>query len=120
MQTNDSSAPAFNPSTAVDGTAHTIDLGSDRGFKTGDTVVYSAGGGQPIGHLQDGHTYFVIVDPNHPNKVRLPASYEDAQAGRAIPLDTSGTSRTQPQLVAGNAGIAHAGRTGATANSSGQ
>ena len=30
MTTNDPSPPAFNPSTAVDSTAHTIDLGADR------------------------------------------------------------------------------------------
>jgi len=117
LQTNDATAPAFNPSTAVDNTAHTINLGSDRGFKTGDTVLYSAGGGGPIDHLQDNHTYFVIVDPNHPDVVQLAVSYEDAQAGKAIAIDTTNTTGSQHQLLSGNAGIANAGRSTVTANS---
>ncbi|TAM91272.1 MAG: hypothetical protein EPN43_04655, partial [Jatrophihabitans sp.] len=44
--------------------------------KAGDPVVYSAGGGTPIGGLVDGATYYV-VDPS-PDHFQIAASYCDA------------------------------------------
>ncbi len=49
----------FDPSSKVDLTAGTIDVGN-QGWETGDAVTYSAGGGTAIGGLTDGSTYFVI------------------------------------------------------------
>ena len=118
-QTDDASTtPTFNPSSAVNSTTHTIDLGSDPGFSTGDTVVYSDGGGTPIDHLVNGQTYFVIVNPNNPDDIQLASSYENAQDGVAIAIDTSGTTGSAHQLQSGNAGLANAGRATAAANSS--
>ena len=120
-QTNDATnSPTFNPSSAVNNTTHTIDLGSDPGLKTGDTVVYSDGGGTPIDHLVDGQTYFVIVNPNNPDDIQLASSYENAQNGVAIAIDTTGTSGSAHQLLAGNTGLADAGRATAAANSPAQ
>src|SRR5262249_35591145 len=111
LQTNDASSPSFNPASAVDNTAHTINLGQDLGYKTGDAVVYSAGSGDsPINGLQDGQTYFVIVNPNDPTKVQLAASFEDAQAGKEILITNAGTTGTQHQLLAGNAAFANSAR----------
>ncbi len=53
-------SPRFNP--AWDVTGNTITLPYDiSGLASGDPVVYSSGGGTPIGGLVDGHVYYVIV-----------------------------------------------------------
>ena len=49
-------------------------------LETGDSVVYSAGGGTPIGGLVDGGQYYAIVDGGDPHKIRLAANYCDAMA----------------------------------------
>ncbi|MBY0520787.1 MAG: TetR family transcriptional regulator, partial [Sphingomonas sp.] len=46
---------------------------------------------EAIHGLVDGQVYFVIKTSD-PNKVELAATYEDAAAGRAIDIGTSGTS----------------------------
>ncbi|HET7128249.1 MAG TPA: hypothetical protein VFJ93_04150, partial [Gaiellaceae bacterium] len=48
-------------------------------LETGDSVVYSAGGGTPIGGLVDGGQYYAIVDSGNPHKIRLAANYCDAK-----------------------------------------
>src|SRR5262249_24529629 len=53
----------FNPSSAVDTTNDTIDLGGTHGLKTGDAVEYKHGeGGSDIGGLTDGTTYYVYIN----------------------------------------------------------
>ncbi len=55
---------AFDPKIAVNNTTDTITFTSDSGLQTGDTVVYSTGGGNSIGGLVDKGSYSVIVvDP---------------------------------------------------------
>jgi hypothetical protein len=60
-------------------------------FKTGDPVVYHAGGGTPIGGLVDGQTYYVITIPNSTN-IELAATLADAQNGIAIPISSTGST----------------------------
>lgn len=116
MQSSDPAGAAFNPAIKVNAATDSIDLGSDRGFKTGDTVVYSAGGGNAIRGLTDGKVYFAIKTGN-PNVVKLAATYEDAVAGRAIDLDLAGTTGTQHQLIAGGAQIGNLGKSASSNNS---
>src|SRR5205085_5170143 len=47
--------PPFGPA-AVNTSTDTITFAANHGLKTGDTVVYSAGGGTAIGGLVDGQT----------------------------------------------------------------
>ncbi len=48
-------------------------------LETGDSVVYSSGGGTPIGGLVDGGQYYAIVDGGDPHKIRLAANSCDAK-----------------------------------------
>ena len=48
----------FNPSTRVDLTNNTINLGADHGLNTGDEVTYIPKG-NAIGGLEDGKTYTI-------------------------------------------------------------
>ena len=70
--TNDSSAAAFNPATRVESAANSIDLGSIAA-NTGDTVVYSAGGGAAVHGRSTAKSAFVIKTSD-PNKVKLAAT----------------------------------------------
>src|SRR5690606_35759593 len=74
----------------------TIDLGANHLFQTGDAVRYENGSGSSIGGLTDGKTYFVIKGED--GKVKLAASREDALAGTAIDLTSTG-SGTGHKLV---------------------
>ena len=56
-----SEATATFGGTAVTDSLRTINLGYNHGFHDGDAVVYRAGGGTPVGGLEDGRTYYVIV-----------------------------------------------------------
>ncbi len=47
------------------------DPGETINAQTGDAVVYSSGGGAPIGNLVDGETYYVIIDSIGPNSTVL-------------------------------------------------
>ena len=52
-------SPRFDPhSTDVDYTTFTFTLPYDPGVANDDSVIYSAGGGTPIGNLVDGQTYY--------------------------------------------------------------
>jgi hypothetical protein len=76
--------------TAVNPTTNTIAL-ANSGLRTGDAVVYRAGGGSVAG-LVDGQTYFVLRDATNPNLIRLATSRAAAAAGLAIDLGAqSGT-----------------------------
>ncbi|MBD2469090.1 hypothetical protein [Nostoc sp. FACHB-145] len=52
---------SFNPSNAVNNTADSITFANNHGLKTGDTVVYSNGGGNTIGGLTNQTSYKVIA-----------------------------------------------------------
>ncbi len=54
----------------------TIQFSGADNLTTGQEVVYHAGTGAPIGGLQDGHTYYVIVAG--PNTIKLASTYADA------------------------------------------
>ena len=89
-------SPTFLPSNVAN---DTITLGSDPGFHTGQAVVYQAGGGTPIAGLQDGNTYFVIVDPSDTHKIKLAATATDAQAGTALHIGPGSAAGTQTLLA---------------------
>jgi len=99
----------FDPAVAVDPAANTIDVGADPQLHTGDAVTYRTGGGEAVGGLADGATYYVITTDD-PQKVQLAASREDAQNGTAITLDPSVATGDQHSLgsatsdATGNAG----------------
>lgn len=80
------SAVSFDPFTTVDSGADAIDLGSDHGYETGDKVVYSPDLGSAIDGLQRLGRYYVIVDQNDANLVRLAATREDAENGVGVDL----------------------------------
>src|SRR5262249_2734304 len=81
--------------TAVDTGSDWITLQSNPGYRTGDAVIYDDGEGTPLGTssgtLTSGTTYYVIADPTNPNRVRLAATPDDANAGRYIDLTSKGT-----------------------------
>ncbi|RUT07776.1 hypothetical protein DSM106972_020360 [Dulcicalothrix desertica PCC 7102] len=52
---------SFNPGNAVNNTADSITFTNNHGLRTGDTVVYSNGGGGNIGGLENQASYTVIV-----------------------------------------------------------
>ncbi len=107
-ETNDPTLPSFDPATAISGDA--INLGTDSGLETGDTVVYDANGGTAINGLTDGQTYFAIVNSADPDEVQLASSYENAEAGNAIAISYSEMTGNQQTLASGNAGLADMGR----------
>ena len=52
--------------TAVSETRNSINLGTDNGLQTGDTVVYDNGGGSSVGGLTNGQTYYAVMDETRP------------------------------------------------------
>ena len=90
-------SPRFDPATDVNSASSTITLPYSLGLGTGDPVVYSSGGGAPIGGLQDGGTYYVIGSTSGPFK--LAASKDDATAGTFIHLDASQATGRSHSLV---------------------
>ena len=80
-------APAtlvFDPATTVDFAADTIVLPADTEFKTGDAVVYQARGGAAIPGLDDGSTYYAIVDAVR--RIRLARTPADALATTPVSI----------------------------------
>ena len=92
-------AEAFDPASAVDAAADTIGFGGDHDLQTGDAVRYFTGGGGPIGGLEDGTTYFAIVDTDR--KIKLAQSYAKAKAGNAIDISAVGTTGTEHRITEG-------------------
>ena len=65
VQARGVAAPVFDPQALVNVDADTIAL-QDHGYSTGDRAVYSAGLGTPLGGLEDGGTYTIlVVDGDH-------------------------------------------------------
>lgn len=57
---NENLTITFNPTTKVNATAETIDLGTTSGLTSGDAVTYTHGeGGTDVGGLTDGKSYFM-------------------------------------------------------------
>ena len=93
-------SPRFNPATDVSG--DTITLPYDLGVKTGDKVVYSSGGGDPIGGLTDGGTYYAIVlSSGNPTVLRLAATYCDAVTSVGDPSNCSSPATPNPIPLSG-------------------
>jgi hypothetical protein len=63
----------FDPSSDVQPGAFgdVVDVGPDHGLENGDAVVYRNGGGENLGDLVDGGTYFVHVDEVNPSLISL-------------------------------------------------
>ena len=91
----------FDPTASGVVSDNGINFDEPTDLSTGDAIVYDVGpGGKAIGDLQDGATYYVIVDPTDPNRIQLAASLEDAEEGNAIALDPSTAAGTDQQFVA--------------------
>ncbi|MGD8418987.1 MAG: hypothetical protein PVJ78_01070, partial [Gammaproteobacteria bacterium] len=77
---------------SLTGEADTIDLGDFEGasgWRTGNELLYSTGGGTAIGGLTDGGRYFVIQEGN--GVIRLATTEENAEDGIYIDLTSLGT-----------------------------
>ncbi len=102
----------FDATSAVDSTSHFLTL-SGLTLQTGDAVVYNNNGGTSIGitgggTLQNGGTYYVIVDPAHPGQVKLADSLTHAQSGTALALlPVAGSSSIQSLTPTAGASIPH-------------
>lgn len=83
-----SGVKTFNAATSVASLSDdTINL-TAHGYTTGDTVVYSAEGGTPIGGLTSGAVYFVIAV--NVNTIKLATSLANANAGTAVNITAAG------------------------------
>ena len=82
---------------SVDTTNDTITLTGASGYRTGDAIVYRKTSAQTaVGGLTDGGTYYAIEVPGQGNMVKLATSAENARAGTAIDLTSSGAGKIQP------------------------
>ena len=82
IESGGASQLSFNPFTQADLADSIIEFGQVDGYQTGDQVTYASGPGGPIGGLQSGQTYYVIVVD--PDRIRLASTLADAQAGNYI------------------------------------
>jgi hypothetical protein len=91
----------FDPTTGgVIGGDHAIDLAAPSELETGDAVVYEVpDGGAAVGGLKDGQTYYAIVDPATPDKVKLAASPAEATAGTAIAFSAGAAGGAEHRLL---------------------
>ena len=108
----DGDEPLEFGASAVNSSGDTINLGADHGLVTGDTVVYSAGGGTSMGGLEDGRTYFLIVDENQPTRLQLATSHADAVAGEPVDITNTG-SGSHHQLLTDSIAIGNWARNSA-------
>jgi hypothetical protein len=83
-----------DPLATVEGENHTIDLGYEHGFTTGQAIIYDNGGGESIGGLASGETYFVVV--MNATTIQLADSRADATAvtPTIVELDSAEASGT--------------------------
>jgi len=88
--------PTFDPSTAVDNTNSSINLGYHHGYTTGQALVYSANGGTVIDGLIEGRTYYVIVVDD--TTIKLALDQLDARNGVAVTLDNASATGSQHTL----------------------
>src|SRR5262249_27661849 len=92
---------AFNPSTAVDSTHNTINLGVAHGFTTGEAVTYRAHG-VPIQGLVDGDTYYAVVVSS--TTIQLARTRADALAATPVVIALNAANATGQQTI-GDEGI---------------
>lgn len=81
---------SFNSASSVASNQITI---SSHGYSTGDAVVYDAAGGEVVGGLTDGQTYFVFVVDS--NTISLAASVAQSEIGAVITLADASSASTQ-------------------------
>ena len=81
---------SFNSASSVASNQITI---SSHGYSTGDAVVYDAAGGEVVGGLTDGETYFVFVVDS--NTISLAASVAQSEIGAVITLTDASSASTQ-------------------------
>ncbi|MCP3973969.1 MAG: hypothetical protein GY720_05695, partial [bacterium] len=79
-----------------------LEEGQSHGLETGQRVIYSNAANQAIGGLSDGHTYYALVDPYEPSKVRLADSRDEAHAGKALELSLADTLGAKHSLTLGH------------------
>ncbi len=95
----------FDPTSAVDTTNDTIDLGSEHGLKDGDAVEYKHGeGGADIGGLTDGTTYYVRHDSGGKFKLFDTKDHATGSGSDGLVDLTSTGSGTQHVLKGAGAG----------------
>jgi len=82
---------------------NTIFVGAQEELKTGEEVVYKNGGGDNIGALTDGTTYFVIKGDK--GLIKLAATASDAADGTAIDLTSQGSGTAHVLERTGNDNI---------------
>jgi hypothetical protein len=96
-------SPRLIPAKDVSGNTITLPYQLDTPLATGDAVIYSTGGGTPIGGLVDGQTYYAIVLPTTgpfgAQQVRLATTHDKAVAGTAITLTASAATGTSHSIV---------------------
>ena len=78
---------------------------SDHGFATGDTAVYSAGGGTVVTGLEEGRNYFIIK--NADDKIKLALTREDATDGTAVSLTGVGAGSSHSVSIKWSSKIAN-------------
>lgn len=80
--------------TKFDNSNNFIELGYLHRFKTGDALVYRTGGtgNNAIGGLQDGFTYYAIIDGDRSNILRLATTADNA--ARKVAVDINASSKT--------------------------
>jgi hypothetical protein len=84
------------------------DPGETINAQTGDAVVYSAGGGTPIGNLVDGETYYVIIDSIGANSTVLRLAATRCGAVTSVADDNCTNASVQPiDLNATGSGKSH-------------
>ena len=81
---------SFNSASSVGSNQITI---SSHGYTTGDAVVYDAAGGEVVGGLTDGQTFYVVVVDS--NTISLAASIAQAEIGAIITLTDASSASTQ-------------------------
>ncbi|WP_141847710.1 beta strand repeat-containing protein, partial [Humibacillus xanthopallidus] len=96
-------SPRFIPAKDVSGNTITLPYSFITPIATGDAVIYSSGGGTPIGGLTDGQTYYAIVlattGPFGAQQIRLATTRDRAISGLAITLTASAATGTSHSLV---------------------
>jgi len=110
-------SPRFNPATDVAGNVIILPYMPD--FVTGDEVVYSAGGGTPIGGLTDGGEYYACVSGGG-NQVALEASTATScNSAHYVTLSGGATGRSHSLVKKGDEPSANASAENASTVSAG-
>ncbi len=101
--TRSDTTATFDPTGETDGSnaevfpdQDIIGLEFDHEFTTGQRVQYTSGGGTAIGGLADGEYFVIRVDRS---QLQLAATFEDAEAGRAVDLTDAEPDGTTHRLT---------------------